>query len=129
MLSKCSHRPTSWSNHKLIEQSSQHFRPHDRRPRRLLSNIHALLPRRLAQELPPLRLPCDQLYFSDHTGISVLELLEVCLMSSNIPNQTFLIPLRGNDKKDNANLSNSWGGREKALADKGVAEGAVAGAQ
>lgn len=57
---------------------SQHFRPHDRRPRRLLRNIHALLSRRLAQELPSLRLPCDQFHFSGYTGISVLELLEVC---------------------------------------------------
>ena len=28
-----------------------------------------------------------------------------------------------------ANRRNSWGGREKALAEKGVTEGAVAGAQ
>lgn len=30
---------------------------------------------------------------------------------------------------ENANRRNSWGGREKALAEKGAAEGAVAGAQ
>ena len=69
----------------ILTKLSQHFRSHDRRPYRLLRNIHALLPRRHAQELPPLRLPCDQFHFSDHTGISVLELLEVCPPAQYLP--------------------------------------------
>ena len=43
----------------------------------LLGRVHALRRRRLAKELPPLRLPRRQLQRSSHTRISIPELLEV----------------------------------------------------
>lgn len=39
----------------------QHLRKNDRRLDRLLGHVYALCPRRYAQELPALPLPCDQL--------------------------------------------------------------------
>lgn len=49
--------PTPDTDTDTDTNTNQHLRNNDRRSHRLLGYLHALRPRRLARQLPPLRLP------------------------------------------------------------------------
>lgn len=68
----------------LISLSSQHLRPYDRCPHCIRCHLHALLPRNHSQELPPLRMPLDQLWRPNYSGIPLHELLEVRFVPSRL---------------------------------------------
>lgn len=62
----------------LIGICLQHLRQDDCRADRLLGHLHALRPRRPAQELPAVRVPRHQLLRAGHAGVPLSEVLAVC---------------------------------------------------